>query len=49
MINGPKNPSTEPAPIADSEAPPQHPDDDHKVAENPPIDDPDYQSEESFE
>jgi len=49
MTNDPKNPANEPTPIADSEAPQQHPDDDHKVAENPPIDDPDYQSEESFE
>ncbi|GAB3691900.1 hypothetical protein [Corynebacterium nasicanis] len=29
----------DPTPIADSEAPPQHPHDDHKVAENPPADD----------
>lgn len=54
MINDPKNPRPETTPIADSDAPPQHPDDDFKVAENPPADDddthdPSYQDEESGE
>lgn len=50
--NDPRNP----APVNDSEAPPQQPENDHKVAENPPTedprledDDPYYQSEESGE
>lgn len=59
MSTDPKDPRTEPTPVTDSEAPAQHPHDDHKVAANPPctdgpddaneIDDPHYQAEESGE
>ncbi|MDO5669029.1 MAG: hypothetical protein Q4G50_03400 [Corynebacterium sp.] len=42
MTTDPKNP----APIADSEAPPQHPEDDHKVAENPPANEQDEDNDE---